>query len=298
MTYEYDFGIGNLSTLRRFWPAFLLLVISALPVAAQTPNAEIVGLGGKCLDVFEMNPANGTEVVLWSCQDTPNQQWIFDYVGDLGLVQIRGLGNKCLHLDDSAGGTGLREAEIGDCTDSDALWFIGPGFPNNFKIVHLESGLYLDVFMSNTANGTPIVGFPMTGQPNQDWAYRDDAPPNGTCVPSATSLCVQEDRFRVEVDWRDFRGNRGVGTVVPGVRSEDSGLFWFFNPNNWEILIKVLDNCNGSTNRFWVFAAATTNVEYTLRVTDTLTNQTKVYFNPLGRTSPAITDTDAFATCP
>jgi hypothetical protein len=63
------------------------------------------------------------------------------------------------------------------------------------------------------------------------------------------------------------------------------------------MLIKVLDGCN-INNRYWVFAAATTNVEYTLRVTDTETGASKQYRNPLGQASPAITDTSAFATCP
>ncbi|MCP4658010.1 MAG: hypothetical protein GY856_21585 [bacterium] len=79
--------------------------------------------------------------------------------------------------------------------------------------------------------------------------------------------------------------------------SDDSGLFWFFDPDNWEMLVKVLDAC-GLNGRYWVFAAATTNVEYTLRVVDTETDSVVEYHNPLGTASPAITDTSAFATCP
>ena len=74
-------------------------------------------------------------------------------------------------------------------------------------------------------------------------------------------------------------------------------MFWFFNADNWEMLIKVLNGCS-ITNHFWVFAAATTNVEYTLQVTDTDTGVVKQYFNPLGVSAAAITDTGAFATCP
>ncbi|MCP4654481.1 MAG: hypothetical protein GY856_03570 [bacterium] len=109
-------------------------------------------------------------------------------------------------------------------------------------------------------------------------------------------LCLNKDRFTVEVDWRDFQGNTGNGQVVP-FGSADSGLFWFFDEDNWEMLVKVLNGC-GVNNRYWVFSAATTNVEYTLRVTDTETGNTKSYFNPLGTSAPAITDADAFATCP
>ena len=59
----------------------------------------------------------------------------------------------------------------------------------------------------------------------------------------------------------------------------------------------MLDGC-GLNNRFWVFSAATTNVAYTLTVTDSETGTKKEYVNPLGVSAPAITDTDAFATCP
>ena len=62
------------------------------------------------------------------------------------------------------------------------------------------------------------------------------------------------------------------------------------------MLVKVLDGC-GINDRFWVYAAATTDVEYTLEVTDTWTGQTVIYANPLGVSAAAITDTDAFATC-
>jgi len=115
-------------------------------------------------------------------------------------------------------------------------------------------------------------------------------------APPCDGLLLNRDRFCVEVAWRDFQGNTGAGRVVP-FGSDDSGLFWFFAPDNWEMLVKVLDGC-GVNDRYWVFAAATTNVEYTLRVTDTANGVLEEYFNPLGTASPAITDTGAFATCP
>ena len=93
----------------------------------------------------------------------------------------------------------------------------------------------------------------------------------------------------------DFQGETGLAQVVP-FGSDDSGLLYFFSPNNWEMLIKVLDGCPLNSH-FWVFAAATTNVEYTLRVTDTETGVVKEYWNPLGNAAPSITDTSAFSTC-
>ncbi|HEX9670657.1 MAG TPA: thioesterase domain-containing protein [Thermoanaerobaculia bacterium] len=116
------------------------------------------------------------------------------------------------------------------------------------------------------------------------------------CVPSDTRLCLNGGRYAVEVAWRDFQGVAGQGRVVPGAAA-DSGLFWFFGPQNWELLVKVLDGC-AVNDHVWVFAAATTTVEHTLVVTDTMTGATARYTNPAGRPAPAITDTLAFAACP
>jgi len=115
-------------------------------------------------------------------------------------------------------------------------------------------------------------------------------------APNAASLSLHQGRFKAEVTWRDFDGNAGPGRA--GAPAADgSGLFWFFSPQNWELLVKVIDGCS-LNHRFWVFAAATTNVGYTLTVTDTRTGRTARYENPLGRRSPAATDTSAFDTCP
>lgn len=113
-------------------------------------------------------------------------------------------------------------------------------------------------------------------------------------------------RFQADVDWSDFDGNSGAGMVTDGQRFEDGGWFFFFgssadslNPDGLDLLVQILDRCNQpGFNNFWVFAAAATDVEYTLRVTDTQTNQVRTYSNPLGAAADAITDTEAFATCP
>lgn len=121
------------------------------------------------------------------------------------------------------------------------------------------------------------------------------APPP-TCVADTAHLCLNGGRFRVEVSWQDFSGGSGKGSATPAV-SGTSGVFWFFDPSNWEMLVKVLDGC--PVNRHtWVFTAATTNVQYTLTVTDTVTGQFKTYSNPAGHTAAAVTDTEAFADCP
>ena len=50
--------------------------------------------------------------------------------------------------------------------------------------------------------------------------------------------------------------SQDVGRVVEA-GTNDSGLFRFFDPLNWEILIKVLDGCR-TNGRMWVLGASTT----------------------------------------
>ncbi|HYL05305.1 MAG TPA: alpha/beta fold hydrolase [Thermoanaerobaculia bacterium] len=118
-----------------------------------------------------------------------------------------------------------------------------------------------------------------------------------TCFPDATHACLNGARFQVAVTWQDGTGRTGVGSLVPAAVSSDSAVLWFFDPSNWEMLLNVLDGCP-LNQRVWVFAAATTNVEYTLTITDTVTGQVKSYQNSAGHNAAAITDTDAFAACP
>lgn len=103
-------------------------------------------------------------------------------------------------------------------------------------------------------------------------------------------------RFRVSATWRNFSSVTGAATFVP-LGSNDSGIMWFFQPQNFEVLIKAVNACTFN-NRYWIFYAATTNVEFTINVYDTANGHTRSYFNPLGTSlATAVTDTDAF-TCP
>ena len=79
--------------------------------------------------------------------------------------------------------------------------------------------------------------------------------------------------------------------------SRASGNLYFFDPENWEILVKVLDGC-ALNGHWWVFASAATDVGWDLVIEDTESGESWSASNPLGQRSPAITDTRAFSTCP
>jgi hypothetical protein len=116
-----------------------------------------------------------------------------------------------------------------------------------------------------------------------------------TCVTSATSMCLNGGRFRVEAAFRTSQGQSGQAHAVQIV--EDSGYLWFFSPSNIEVVVKVLNAC-GVNNRYWVFAGGLTNVEVQLIVTDTQTGIQKRYTNPINTAFQPIQDTNALATCP
>jgi hypothetical protein len=127
--------------------------------------------------------------------------------------------------------------------------------------------------------------------------YLDDSPSAG-CSPSPQNLCLQGGRLHVSATWHDFTGDGGPAMTAQAGTS-DSGILYFYGPDNWEILVKVLNGCGSNGNgHYWVFAAAATTLDFDLHVTDTQTGLVRDYHNPLGQPAGAITDTEAFATCP
>ncbi len=115
-----------------------------------------------------------------------------------------------------------------------------------------------------------------------------------TEAAAASAVELRNGRFSVDVSWEDYQGGTGRGQLAH--RSADSALFWFFDAQNWELMVKVLDGC-GLNGHFWVYAGATTDVAYTLRVTDTATGTVRTYSNALGERQPFVGDTQAFSTC-
>ena len=118
----------------------------------------------------------------------------------------------------------------------------------------------------------------------------------GTCTSDATHLCLTGNRFRVSMQWTNY--NNGITKTANAVPfANETGFFHFGNAGNLELMVKVHDACAGY-GHFWVFAAATTNVGYTLTVTDSQTSVTQQYTNPAYLLSPAITDQTTFGSCP
>jgi hypothetical protein len=123
---------------------------------------------------------------------------------------------------------------------------------------------------------------------NELWTLDASAP--SACQPGDTRLCLAGQRFQVEVAWKDFKGNTGIGHAAP--LTADTGTFWFFTSENVELVVKVLD-ARTLKQAFWVFYGALSSVDYTITVTDTETGLSRRYHNPSGQLASA-GDTQGF----
>lgn len=83
------------------------------------------------------------------------------------------------------------------------------------------------------------------------------------CVAGPSSLCLG-DRFHVAARFSTGGLQR---TAQSFGLTEDTGTFWFFEPDNLELIVKVLDGCQVN-GHFWVFTAGLTDVQVEIQITD------------------------------
>jgi hypothetical protein len=113
--------------------------------------------------------------------------------------------------------------------------------------------------------GTPEEGVIVLGAPRSQTAC-----PAGACLGA----------FQVSVEWVDpATGQTHQAAGVP--LSEGSAYFWFFDPSNIELIVKVLDG-HAVNGHWWVFSGALSNVEYTIRIDRPDQGLSRTYHNAAG----------------
>jgi hypothetical protein len=120
---------------------------------------------------------------------------------------------------------------------------------------------------------------------------------NQPCTPSATAMCLNNNRFLVQALYQTKPSQGLSGDAKTVELTDDSGYLWFFGASNIEAVIKVLNGCT-TTGFYWVFAGGLTDVRVVLSVTDTQTGEVAGYANPLGEPFQPIQDTEALDSCP
>jgi 6-phosphogluconolactonase (cycloisomerase 2 family) len=155
-------------------------------------------------------------------------------------------------------------------------------FPTGSSAAKAQSAALLDVPRRSQEELYALLSAGQRARAPVEWA---------ACAPGSALLCLTQNRFQIQVDWRvPSQGRSGSGTAV--AITGDTGYFWFFDSANVELIIKVLD-ARVINGKFWVFYGALSNVEYTITVTDTETGAVKAYANPSGTLASAA-DTSAF----
>jgi plastocyanin len=257
-------------------PLALLLSAAALPALAGTATVH-VGLGGTKF----VDEVSGTNVTTIHAGDSVT--WVWE--GDMAHSVTSG---TC--PDNSGGGGGGYGGYVGSggamsetygggsCTPSTDWTSVGPQATGSFSHTFPTAGTFKYYCQ--------IHGSAMTGK-----VVVQPATASGPCVASGEQLCLNGGRFAVTAEWTRTDGSSGHGTGI-GLTG-DSGYFWFFDPTNIEVTVKVLDGCSVNGNH-WVFAAGLTNVQVELKVIDTQTGVEYDKENPQGTAFVPIQDTGAF----
>ena len=117
---------------------------------------------------------------------------------------------------------------------------------------------------------------------------RQDA--SSGCRPT-TDVLFFDGGYRVSMCYRTPAGEEGQAKA--GIwASGQSGLLWFFDRENAEVLVKVLDGCKINGHR-WVFVAPVTDLEFNLWVSGPL-GRRWTHSNAQGVTASTRADTAAF----
>ncbi len=264
------------------WVARLAIPLLLAPAAAAAQQPQ------DCFDSIHVDPEVPTAI-------------------DPVAVTIEGLVNYC---------SGVRIAAIGE------RGVLGPPFEHELNIVVAMRDPVLPPGVSCPAAEVPytlVAHLPQTLAQNNphDGPHRvglylrlEDPAGNvrllkpcgeiGVYVESGfrDAELLHDGRFRVTVEWKVGSGNR-LGYVVPSAHEPpaDAALFWFFAPENWELMVKVLDGC-ALNGHWWVLGAAATDVEFRLQIVDTMTGAAWEHRNPRGILAPAFADVEAFDGCP
>ena len=260
-------GLAHLVSGSRDWYAWLRETLEAKGHLLDFVSHHVYDSHGSraVTDKLDDNTLFGDEPGLWDAVN-PSLAEVLDYVGWSGPVWLTE--------------TGWASNDVGEADQGAFLggllgrWF-GDGASH-----HLLDKIFVYELQDDPTPGAAKWGL-LAADLREKAAYavyRDFTAANPAGGEEPPALELGDGRFAVEVVWHDpHNGNVGVGRPIPS--TERTGFFWFFDPDNVELVVKVLDGrpVNG---HHWVFFGALTDVEYWLTVTDRDRGEVATYYNP------------------
>jgi GH25 family lysozyme M1 (1,4-beta-N-acetylmuramidase) len=208
--------------------------VTAAPSSGPAGPVRL-NLGGKCLDDNGNMTANGTKVVIWTCNGSTAQKWT---VVQDDTLRIHG---KCLRVKSATSGT---LADLYTCNGSTAQrWQLQTGG----ELVNPRSGLCLTDPGSSTTNGKQLTISSCPGTSNQKWLL-----PAGPIVSGIPSKCLDDSG----------NGTADGTPIVISACNNAAEQKWVAEPDgtvriNGKCLdisgtTAVLFTCNGSAAQQWL----------------------------------------------
>jgi hypothetical protein len=117
------------------------------------------GQSSKCVDVSNVSQANGTPLVLWTCNGQTNQRWTRTAAGELRVYN----NTKCMDAGSGQSGTAVT---INDCTGGNGQKWTANA---NGTVTNAQAGACLDASGHGTADNTPVIVWTCSGASNQAW---------------------------------------------------------------------------------------------------------------------------------
>ncbi|WNG50207.1 hypothetical protein F0U60_43325 [Archangium minus] len=159
-------GSGNCSTggTTFFQPLNPILSVYGLSLTTSGSGGRAIvsHFNGKCIDVPNSNPADGSPLQMWDCNGTNAQKWTFHSDGT-----VRAFG-KCM---DVAWGSTANGAviQLVNCNGNPAQKFVLSGAGD---LVNPQANKCVDIKDVNPASGARLQTWECSGGSNQKWYLR------------------------------------------------------------------------------------------------------------------------------
>ena len=286
-------GIGRITTAGE---------ITIFPVSAESahyPDSIAVGSDGNLWFTEPAVEQIGRMTTAGSVTEFP----VPTGSGDLGSIVAGPDGNLWFAGSDKIGrittsgevsqfGFGARTIAPGP---DGSLWFTSSGGDRVGRLSigtdRVDIGVEYPVPTANA--GAYVIG---SGPDGNVWFTESQSDKIGridlSAVCSPTTLCLG-GRFQVSAAWQ---GGGSAGTGTPAPVTPNVGDFWFFDPANVEVFVKILNACP-SSGHFSVYVNGMTHLGVTVTVTDKRTGVSRDFVNPIGSPFSLIFDGSTFA-CP